>query len=538
MRRQPDELLEEAQQLSEQASLLWNERAYPGTEVLCRRALKLTRSAVGDRDPRVAEQLYNLAALYHFQYRFEEAKPLYLEAIFIHEAQKKTDHLALAFCYAWLGKTLFEAWRDDPGIDAGEEGRAFEEAEACYRKTLGLLKGAGADDTAEYAACLMHMGFLYYYCDMFAQAEPYFLQALTLREALFGPDHPETAESVGRLAILYWHGDNAASNAEPLLRRALHIYEAQPEAHPQVWEWTYRLAEFCHASGRRKEAGKLFARLTKRLLDIADPLDDDVDWIVSGCLDYLRDTGQVTVAAAIVARWNHEDAGIRKKRSELKRRETMLGPDHPRVADSLCALADELRFYEKIEEAEALYTRARVIIESDAGLMSPNLLPILNGLARLLGAQGKIEAARGVLERAADIPFTPDMPAERCEHARALEQLAWVCSAENRGEQAEALIRRAIAVIEDGSDCDYREAAEMRYRLAIFHANEGRYTDAEESLLAALRSADMATELDALEIADYREQYAVVLTAMGRGEEAAAQAAEVTRIWAQLKESR
>ena len=206
--RRTNELLDEAQQLTDQASLLWNEGAFPETEALCRQALKVTRTAVGDRDPRVAERLYNLATLYYFQRRFEEAKPLYLEAILIHEAQHAVDRQALAFCYAWLGKTLFEAWREDPGVDMREEGRSFEEAETCYRQALNLLGYAEAMETPEYAGCLMHLAFLYFYLDRLDAAEPLYLQALRLRERLFGPDHIETGECVGRLAILYWQDEN------------------------------------------------------------------------------------------------------------------------------------------------------------------------------------------------------------------------------------------------------------------------------------------------------------------------------------------
>ena len=48
--KNPEVLLTEAQRLTDQASLLWNEGSFPKTESLCRQALKLTRSAVGDRD--------------------------------------------------------------------------------------------------------------------------------------------------------------------------------------------------------------------------------------------------------------------------------------------------------------------------------------------------------------------------------------------------------------------------------------------------------------------------------------------------------
>lgn len=532
MNKRPEQLLEQAQRLTDQASELWNAGSYPRTETLCRRALKLTRSAVGSRDPLVAVRLYNLATLYHFQRRFAEAKPLYQEAILIHEAQEPIDCQPLAFCYAWLAKTVFEAWRDDPGIDDGEHDRSFREAESSYRKAIGLLERADLAETPEYSGCLMQTGFLFYYQDRLVEAEPLFCKALALREKLFGADHLETAEAIGRLAILYWHYDSADIDPEPLLRRSLSIREAQLEpSDPEVWEWTYRLAEFCRARGRNQEAAALFARVSAQLLDEESPLHDDVDWIVSGCLDYLNLVGDTRRAAAIEIRWNGESANVRLKRQELKRTEMMFGPDDWRVADRLCALADDLRFDEQYDEALALYHRALAIREAADGTDAARLLPILNGLAMLLRAEDELDEARRILERAQAIPYTEDAPEERTQHANALEQLAWVCAAQGSCDQAEVLFDSALALVETEGASSHREAAEMRFRRSIYYAQEQRYEEAETDIVRALREAEEAADLDALEIADYREHYASLLSRAGRSGEAASQFAEVKRLW-------
>lgn len=532
MATQRDLQLLEAQRLTDQVSVLWSVGSYPGTEPLCRRALKLTRAAVGDRDPRVAERLYNLATLYHLQRRFEEAKPLYRESIFIHESQRAPDRQALAFCLAWLARTLVEAWREDPGVDASEEGRSFIEAEECYRRALELLEGLNADDSAEYAGCLMQLGFLYFYCDRFREAEPLYRRALNMCENLFGTDHLETAEAAGRLAMLYWQDRDSGTDPEPLLRRSLQIRCGQLEpTDPEIWEWTFRLAEYYRASGRDAESEELYERLGDLLLDEATPLHDEVDWIVSGYLDYLLETGQVDLAAAIDARWNAESPSLRRRRLKLKRAETMLGPDHSLVAVSLCDLADDLRLDERYTEAEPLYRRALAISERAGESNKAAALPVLNGLASMLRAQDKTEEAKELLERARRIPFERDQPGERKQHARALEQLAWVSSIQDRGENAEALFRSAIALVA-AAPCDYREIAEMQYRRSIFYSQDGRHARAEDCVLAALDAAAQTDGLDALEVADFREQYAAVLEALGKTQDAERERAEVRRIWA------
>jgi tetratricopeptide (TPR) repeat protein len=531
--KNPELVLAEAQRLTDEAGVHWNDGSYPKTEVLCRQALKLTRSAAGDRDPRVAERLYNLATLYHFQRRFDEAKPLFQESILIHEAQAETDGKALAFCYAWLARTLFEAWRDDPEIDGEDEGRSFGEAEACYRRAISLLQSNDAVTTAEYSACLVQLAFLFYFCERFVEAEPLLCEAIKLRESLFGPDHLETAEPVGRLALLYWQDEALQQDPEPLLRRSLEIRRAElPANDADVIEWTYRLAQFCLAGGNAGEAQELLGRVSTLLLDPQTVEEPKLEWIVAGCVDYWMESGRDDRAAEVNARWNRESSGLRAKRHEAHRRAMMFGADHPRVADALCEVADHLRFDENYDDALELYERALAIRERADGPESPTITPILNGIATLRRALGEMEAARIVLQRAAVIPFALDSASERREHARIIEQLAWVESAEDEADRSEALFQEALALVENPVGFDDREAAEMRFRYAIHCEQESRFIDAEASLQSALEYAARTGEIDALEIADYREQYASILTSLGREPEAAEQLALVEEIWA------
>src|SRR5205807_37145 len=134
-----------------------------------------------------------------------------------------------------------------------------------------------------------------------------------LREKIFGPDHLETGEAVGRLAILYWQDEHSCEDPEPYLRRALAIHEKLlDESNPDFWEWIYRLAEFCRACERVGEADRLFTRLAD-LIAATEPPDEDVNWIVTGCLDYLRDTGRSAPIEAIEERGYLEDPNIRLK---------------------------------------------------------------------------------------------------------------------------------------------------------------------------------------------------------------------------------
>ena len=65
----------------------------------------------------------------------------------------------------------------------------------------------------------------------YKQAEPLLQRALAIREQQLEPDHPNTAESLNNLAVLY-DKQGKYKQAEPLLQRALAIRERTVGARP------------------------------------------------------------------------------------------------------------------------------------------------------------------------------------------------------------------------------------------------------------------------------------------------------------------
>ncbi|HLJ54584.1 MAG TPA: tetratricopeptide repeat protein [Chthonomonadaceae bacterium] len=527
----PAALLAQAQGLTDRASERWNTGDYPAAEPLCRRALDLTRTAVGADDPRVAERLYNLAALYHFQRRFREALPLFQQAIRIHEAHSSPDGAALAFCCAWLARTRFDAWREDPGIDGPARTASLAEAEADYLRALNLMRGAALDDTPEYAAALMQLAHLYDFRDRYAEAADLLGEAQRRREELFGAGHMETAETVGRLALIALHDPSSRVDPDPLLRRALAIRREQLDpGDPGLWEWIYRLADLCAATGRGVEARRLFSELERALRASGSDPAPEYDWIVAGLVDHLIESGRPEPAESLEAQWFAEPVGLRTQRRELARQEVMLGPEHPLLIGTLCRLAEELRFDERPDEAVEHYTRALEIAEGDPDAPPQARLPILNGLAMTLRALSAWNEAAELLEQACEVAL--DGAEETLlQHARAVEQLGWVRYAADGPTAAEPLLLRACSLVESAPTPSLREVAELRYRLSIFLSQEARFAEAEQSVVAAIEAAERSGDVDPLEIADYREQYAAILNGLGLRLQADVQLSEVRRAW-------
>lgn len=106
------------------------------------------------------------------------------------------------------------------------------------------------------------------------EAERLLIQALSIREQLLGPDHPDTATSLNNLARLY-QMRGRYEQAESLYVRALEIREEKlgPD-HPRTAQSLHNLAELYHVQGKYEQAEPLYVRalaIRKRSLGINHP---------------------------------------------------------------------------------------------------------------------------------------------------------------------------------------------------------------------------------------------------------------------------
>src|SRR5205807_1066634 len=94
----------------------------------------------------------------------------------------------------------------------------------------------------------------------YAQADPLYQRALAIREKMQGPEHPDTAETLHALAVLYWD-QGKYEQAEPLYQRALAIREKMegPE-HPSTATTLHALAVLYGDQGKYEQAEPLLQR--------------------------------------------------------------------------------------------------------------------------------------------------------------------------------------------------------------------------------------------------------------------------------------
>jgi tetratricopeptide (TPR) repeat protein len=280
---------------------------------------------------------------------------LFRKAATLQEPQKKEVELAVSL--AWLGY-LHKI-----------QGR-YAEAEPLYVQSLSIREQQLGVVDLDVATSLNVLATLYKDQGRYAEAEPLYVRSLSIREQQLGADHPDVASSLNNLALLY-KAQGRYAEAEPLYVRSLSIREQQLGAdHPDVASSLSNLGVLYYHQGRYAEAEPLYVRsLSIRDKQLgADHPDVASSLSNLGVLYYHQ--GRYAEAEPLYVR-------------SLKIREEQLGTEHPDVAVSLYNLAELHETQRNYTEVEPLYIRSLAIFEKTLGADHPKTTTVREDLARL-----------------------------------------------------------------------------------------------------------------------------------------------------------
>jgi tetratricopeptide (TPR) repeat protein len=263
----------------------------------------------------------------------------------------------------------------------------YADARSALEQALALREQGLSLEHPDVAQSLTYLVLLYRTLGRYADAEPHARRALTISEKVFGPDHPDVAQSLTSLAALSVFQGRYAE-AEPLLRRALRIREQVlgPE-HRHVAESLNPLAMLYHSQGRSAEAEPLFRRALRIREQALGPEDPHVA------------LGLNNLAVLFQAQGRYAEAEPHFLRA-LAIWEKVHGPEHPHVAMNLNNLATLSFSQGHYAEAEPRFQRALAIWEKVFGPEHPDLALGLNNLATLYLMQGRYAEAEPRFQRA------------------------------------------------------------------------------------------------------------------------------------------
>jgi tetratricopeptide (TPR) repeat protein len=259
-------------------------------------------------------------------------------------------------------------------------------------------------------------------------------RALATFEAVYGPEHPNVARTLGNLAtVLTQLGDLAAARAA--LERCWTIFEVDygPE-HPDVARTLGNLGNVLSELGDLAAARAVLERALAIFEVVYGPEHPEVVRALVNLGGVLSDLGDLAGARAVLER-------------ALAIGETVLGPEHPEVAVAVSSLGVVLMRLGDLAGARAAQQRALAIEEAVYGPEHPNVARTLVNLGGVLSDLGDLAEARAVLERALAIEeavFGPVHP----NVARTLVDLGSVLSELGDLAEARAVHDRVLAIEE------------------------------------------------------------------------------------------
>jgi CHAT domain-containing protein/tetratricopeptide (TPR) repeat protein len=380
---------------------------------------------------------------------------------------------------------------------AGKHGEALTLAERALEIRERLLSAEHPD----IANSICDIAVIYTITGAYAKAESFHQRALAIREKALGKDHPAMAESLYLLADLYRAQGNYAE-AETLGRRAVEIgVRALGKDHPKLLYSLGALAAIYYLQGKYGEAEPLF----KRVLEICEKElgNDHLDTAIS--LNNL--------ALLHTSQGRYEEAEPLYQRS-IEIREKELGKDNINTAPGLNNLALLYYYQAKYKEAELLFKRSLEINETRLSKDHTNVGQILDNLARVYLEQGKYAEAEPLFKRAIDI-FEKSLRKNHPLTGAGLNDLAILYRSRGKYAEAEPLFIRALDIREKALGRDHPDTVKSLNNLAMLYTAKGDFVQAVkfQSLANAASERNLAYNLV---IGSERDKLAYLATLSGQ----------------------
>ena len=172
-------------------------------------------------------------------------------------------------------------------------------------------------------------------------------------------------------------------------------------------------------------------------------------------------------------------------RASLERRERLLGPWHPDLAQSLNGLGVLFVDLGQYGKAEPLLQRSLAIREQALGPGNPDVANSLGALAGLYRRQGRFKEAEPLYQRSRAL-WERAPQAHPRDLAAALNSLALLYLDQNQLALAEPLFLRSLQLWEGALGPDHPELANVNNNLALLYERKGALPKAEALFQRAL----------------------------------------------------
>lgn len=365
------------------------------------------------------------------------------------------------------------------------EQERYEESGAAHAEALKIRSALHGTNHPAVAEILADLGQTLSFLGRFDDAERAMRRALDIQSRILGPDAVKTSLTLTYLASHEEARGNAA-RARDLALRALRIQETQPN-HPRTANTLFTLARAKAALGDRDGA---IADLKRTLA---------IDRAGRGPTHPYLAIAQDELAALYDEVGAHQEARASREASFGINR-SHLGPDHAYTLDSQAALAKAHRTVGAYAQAAALLRDLVPRLRASRGEASDDLLVALDGLGGALSLAADptgAEAAYRQLLRLVEQRFGT----EHGETATVLNNLGHILVSQGRYGDAEPILKRAIGMIERTLGRDHHMAGIALGNLGHVYLEQGLIEQARPLLQRSLEIMERIHGGDSLEVA-------------------------------------
>jgi tetratricopeptide (TPR) repeat protein len=334
------------------------------------------------------------------------------------------------------------------------------------------------------------------------EAEPYYIQALAIRQDLFGQGHPDVATSLYNLGWLRGEQGKYAE-AESLFLKALDIRISQSGSDDiTVAIYLSRMGWLKHAQGKYAEA-KNYLYQSIEMLERTSLFDTvQMSQSLQTLASVLMEQGKA-----------HEAETLYLRALDIKKR--IHGEEHVKTALLLGALGG---FYEKKGEhtkAESFLLSAIKTLEKNYDVNYPALSTILDSLVHAYMNQNRLSEAEALSDRA--IGIARNAFGEESHDAGVMlgtaGTLHYVKGDFNR---AEKLFQRSLNILEKVLSEEHPTTATALANLAVISIKQREYIKAEQLLRRAIAVWKKTLPQEHPSLLDGQKMYAELLRMMGR----------------------
>ena len=421
---------------------------YPKAESVCQRALSILEKRLGKEDAEVAWCANNLGVVYLSMGKYTSAKSQFERALSIHRKHHDDDNPTFLHN---LGDAYYEL-------------RDYENAEFFFEKSLYLTEEVFGKDHPNVADELNSLGLMYERTGRYGKAKALLERALEIDRKHFGDDNPAVARDLNALGLLYGSLEEHRKAVDHH-EKALSIMESRlDEYSPKLASYISNLGAAYQTVGEYDKA----LALRKRKLAIARKNFGDEHPAVAEAL---------TSIGVLYAFFDYS-----KSESFLEQAlfiyEKNLNDERTAVASELIAIGLAYELLSEHRKARELVEKGLVLAEKRLGDNHPDVAVYLNHLGTICFSLGDYSEAKSNYERALSIIrgcYREGHPQE----AAALNDIGMVYLALDENRKAIELFERAMSMNKEvfGESCS--EIASNLNNLGVAYSSLGEYAAAK-----------------------------------------------------------